>query len=244
MFYKKVDLHSNRAMFDFLTGHFTYDTMNSWNGLRSIAHNVKLYNLPGIDYAEASQALEEDQYETINQTIRDWEDEHEGYEVGFNGRSGGYLVLYSKNHHDHVFNSDSYSPCGYINSKNGYEDWKEDVRRDWGSLKAYQPSLIKQVQLVQEFDKLCDDLIEVLKELIKDMKDRHNRTHEFEATLRFQRYYYPTLKDMQYHMLQMKQRGYSVYECDKNDLWAEYEMNEAIHSQVTVEEEGDEEFVC
>ena len=28
--------------------------------------------------------------------IEDWEAEHEGYEVSFNGRSGGYLVLYSK----------------------------------------------------------------------------------------------------------------------------------------------------
>ena len=213
--------------------------MNSWNGLRSIANNVKIYNLPGINYEDAMKALEEDEYIIINRTIEDWEDDHPGYKVCFNGRSGGYLVLYNNHNNCHAFDPDHNSPCEYDN----YEYWKEDVREDWGSLKAYHPQLVQQVKIVQEFDKLCDDLVEVLKDLIKDMHDREARTHKYTATLRFQRYHYDTIKDMQYHMLDMKRRGYSVWECDKDDLWAEYEMNEGIESEITLEEEGEEEFI-
>ena len=46
MFYQKgVDISNTKSMFNFLNNHFTYDTMNSWNGLKSIANNVKVYNL-------------------------------------------------------------------------------------------------------------------------------------------------------------------------------------------------------
>ncbi len=237
MFYKKVDLKSNKACFDFLTQHYHYDTLNSWNGLRSIANNVKLYNLP-VDTSKALEALEEDDYLSINQTIRDWEEEHPGYKVGFNGRSGGYLVLYNDHNNCHCFNDDNCSPCLYDN----YEYWKEDVQENWGSLKAYHPSLVKQVQIVQEFDKLCDDLIEVLKELIADLDKRKSLTKHYGATLRFQRYYYDTLEDLKLHMLDMKRQGWRVWEWSDEDLFVEYEMNEAIHSEIVLEE-GDEDFI-
>ena len=115
MFYKKVDYTSNRAMFDFLVNHFEYDTMNSWNGLRSIANNVKVYNIPEIENdSEALKALEEDDYFSINQEIRDWEANHPGYSIGFNGRSGGYLVLYSQhNNHHALIDKDHDSPCNF-----------------------------------------------------------------------------------------------------------------------------------
>ena len=46
MFYKTgVDITKEKSMWHFLKNHFTYSTMNSWNGMKSIAHNVKLYNL-------------------------------------------------------------------------------------------------------------------------------------------------------------------------------------------------------
>ena len=240
MYYKKVNYNSNKECYEFLTNHFTYDTMNSWNGLRSIANNVKVYKLP-VNYEDAMQALEEDEYFSINETIRDWEEDHPGYQVAFNGRSGGYLVLYSKSHNGHVLtHNDPDSPCNY----DYYEYWKQDVREDWGSLKAYHESLVYQVKLVQEFDKLCDDLIEVLKGLIDDLHERRRLTRHYEATLRFQRYYYETLEDLKLHMLDMKRRGYSVWEYSEEELYAEYEMNEGIESEIILDEEGDEDFVC
>ena len=46
MFYKTgVDITNDKQMFNFLKNHFEYYTCNSWNGLRSVANNVKLYNL-------------------------------------------------------------------------------------------------------------------------------------------------------------------------------------------------------
>lgn len=239
MYYKEVNLKSNKECFDFLRNHFTYDTMNSWNKLRSIANNVKLYNLP-VDYCEAAEALEYDDYFAINETIKDWEEDHPGYEVVFNGRSGGYLVLMDKGHNGHVFiERDGDSPCNF----DDYEEWKKCIKYGWGSLKAYHPTLEFQVKLVQEFDKLCDDLVEVLKSLIEDMKKRKSLTRQYSATLRYQRYYYDYPEDLKLHMLDMKRRGYSVWEYDLDDLWAEYEMNESIESEIILDEEGDEEFI-
>lgn len=246
MYYKKVDLTSNKDCFNFLANHFEYDTINSWNGLRSIANNVKVYNIPDIDYGEALKALEDDDYFSINQEIKDWENDHPGYQVGFNGRSGGYLVLYKEGTNRHaLITEDSDSPCNFRPDE--YENWKRDVQNDYGSLKDYHNILVNQVKLVQDFDKLCDDLVEITKWLIKEMKRRKELTKPYHATLRFQRYDYDTVEDMKLHMLDMKRRGYSVWEySDSEDdgIYAEYEMNESIESEITLDEEGDEEFVC
>ena len=243
MYYKKVDYNSNKACFNYLANHFEYDTMNSWNGYRSIANNVKVYNIPEIkDDGEALKALEEDDYLAINQAIKDWEADHPGYEVGFNGRSSGYLVLYKSGTHKHALVAeDSYSPCNY--HPDDYEYWKRDVQEVYDSLKNYQNILISQVKLVQEFDQLCDNLVALTISLVEDMHKREALTKPYSATLRFQRYYYDTLEDLKLHMLDMKRRNYSVYEYSVTDLYAEYEMNELVESTITLDEEGDEDLV-
>lgn len=241
MYYKKIDYNNNKECFNFLTNHFEYDTLNSWNGCRSIANNVKVYNIPEIkDDGEALKALEEDDYFAINQAIKDWEDDHPGYQIGFNGRSGGYLVLYKSGTNKHaLITEDSDSPCNY--RPEDYENWKRDVQQDYGSLKNYQNILINQVKLVQEFDQLCDNLVALTISLVEDMHRREALTRKYSATLRFQRYYYDTVEDLELHMLDMKRRGYSVYECSASDeeaIYAEYEMNESINSEVVLDEEG------
>ena len=237
MYYKKIDYKNRKECFNFLTNHFTYYTLNSWNGLSSIANNVKVYNLP-VDSSDALKALEEDDYFSINQAIKDWEDNHPGYSVRFNGRSGGYLVLYSSDHNGHCFKGEE-SPCFY----DSYEDWKEEVQEHYLTLKNFDSILINEVKVVQEFDQLCDQLVEITKDLIECMHKRESLTQPYNATLRFQRYYYETIEDLKLHMLDMKKRGYSVWEYSDTDLYAEYEMNEAIHSEVVLDEEGDEDFV-
>lgn len=243
MYFKKVNYNSNKDMFNFLINHFSYPTMNSWNGVTSIANNVKVYNIPVLDDAKALEALEEDNYQSINLAIKDWEEDHPGYEVFFNGRSGGYLVLGNKRNNSHVFAEEFYSPCEYINANNPYEAWKEDVREYYGSLKEYQPNLIEQVKLVQDFDKLCDDLVDLTKLLISELEKRKSLTRKYSATLRFQRYHYETLEDLKLHMLDMKRRNYSVWEWDPDELWVEYEMNEGIDSEIVLEKEGEEDFI-
>lgn len=82
----------------FLAGHFRYSTMNSWNGQSSYAANVKLRNLriPKALKDRAYEALEvEETYDGVNQVLREFAEAHDWrYQIGFNGRSGGYLVLY------------------------------------------------------------------------------------------------------------------------------------------------------
>lgn len=160
MFYEKVNKNSNKEMYEFLTGHFTYFTMNSWNREKSIANNVKIYNLQlEGDCWKALEMLEREEYLGINEMINDWENEHPGYKVGFNGKSGGYLVLYNEKDNCNVLDY-------YVADTDNYEDFKE-LLKDYGmTLKDYHDTLVEQVELVQNFDKLCDDLREFCQYLI------------------------------------------------------------------------------
>lgn len=151
MFYKtNIDITNDKQMFNFIVNHFTYYTMNSWNRARSIANNVKLYNL-GLsgDWCTALNLLESDNYFTINSMIGDWEADHPGYKVGFNGRSGGYLVLYNRAGGSVIPDTLDYE---------SYEDYKADMRDYYGSVKANRDELVEFVKLVRDFDKLCDEL--------------------------------------------------------------------------------------
>ena len=158
MFYKKVNKKSDKEMFNFLKEHFQYATLNSWNNLYSIANNVKVYKL-GLDY-KILDLLQVDNYFTINTDIEDWELEHDGYKVGFNGRSGGYLVLYNDNNNKSVLDDE-------IEDNTTYEDFKEGIKFNYDCLKNYHDRLVEQVELVQDFDKLCDDLVEECKYMLE-----------------------------------------------------------------------------
>lgn len=153
MFYKTgVDITNDKQMFNFLRDHFMYYTANSWNGLKSIANNVKVYNLNlSGDWCVALSILEAEDYDTVNMTIMDWEYEHPGYSVGFNGRSGGYLVLTDKGSCRCVLPED-------IIGRVDYEDYKEYCREYYGSVKANRNMLVAYTKLVQDFDRLCDTL--------------------------------------------------------------------------------------
>lgn len=162
MFYiKGIDITNDKQMFNFLKDHFQYYTMNSWNRSKSIAHNVKIYNLHlSGDQWTALTFLQDDDYFVVNMMIEDWEAEHPGYKVGFNGRSGGYLVLYSADNYRCVLPDD-------VDDSETYEDYKSYCREYYGSVKANRWDLVKTVKLVQDFDKLCDDLRDYVDELSK-----------------------------------------------------------------------------
>ena len=160
MFYVKgIDITNDKQMFNFLKDHYQYYTMNSWNGLKSIANNVKVYklNLSGDCY-NALTFLQDDDYLTINCMIDEWQYEHPGYVVGFNGRSGGYLVLYNANDNKTVLIDE-------VECNDDYEGYKEMCREYFGSVKAARYKLVEMVKLVQDFDKLCDQLRDYVNEL-------------------------------------------------------------------------------
>ena len=98
-FTEKVDLRSRKAMTDFLSGHYRYDTMSSLNRSTSYANRVKLYKM-GLTREQEDAAYElldvEDGMPFVDTRIREFTRKHNGYyTVSANGRSGGYLVLYN-----------------------------------------------------------------------------------------------------------------------------------------------------
>lgn len=144
MFKKEINLDNRQEMIDFLTNHFRYYTMSSWNRRTSYANNVKIYNLdlPQEIKDKAWSFLEaecKDFWFNIHDLIADFETET-GYTAGFNGRSGGYIVLY-----DTVI-TDNGCRSTAMHDIDQYEDFDE-----WGT-----GDLINRVRLVQTFDELCD----------------------------------------------------------------------------------------
>jgi hypothetical protein len=162
MFYQKgIDITNDKQMFNFLKNHFEYWTMNSWNRLGSIANNVKLYNLDlSGDWGVAYDLLAGGEYETINDLVQIWTEQHNGFEVTFNGRSGGYLVLCNNDNNGHVL-PDEITEC------EDYGEYKRYCKEFYGSVKANRSDLVFYTKLVQDFDKLCDELRDFCNELSK-----------------------------------------------------------------------------
>ena len=150
MFYKTgIDITNDKQMFNFLKEHFEYPILltSSWTRAYSIANNVKVYNLKlSGDCWTALSLLESDNFDTIRWMLADWEREHPGYEVFFNGRSNGYLVLKEQHLNEHVL------PYEIVNFDT-YEDYKEFCREEYGSVKATRDDLRFYTQLVRDFDK-------------------------------------------------------------------------------------------
>lgn len=160
MFYKTgVDIASTKSMWNFLKDHFQYSTLNSWNGLASIAHNVKLYNLKlDGDWGQVLDYLYDEAdcgalQVLIQDELQDFIFKHPGYAVGFNGRSGGYLVLYNAHDYQSVLPS-----C--VEQYETYEDFKSDIKNNYYGERVcdYLSVLRQAVELVRDFDRLCDSL--------------------------------------------------------------------------------------
>lgn len=150
VFVKDVDRNDIEAMRRFLDEHFRYWTMSSWNRLESYAHNVKLHRL-GLTSEQLDRAfelLDEDIdtsafWDGVHELINDFYEET-GYLAGFNGRSGGYLVLYDTVRRDDTVSALSAGIDMYA------DFWDED---EWDA-----DDLRTRVDLVCRFDRLCEDI--------------------------------------------------------------------------------------
>lgn len=171
-FYKTgVKISSAKSMFNFINNHFTYWTMNSRNRLKSIANNVKLYNLDlDGDWIKVADYLNDEYDDSGLQTdIRDmidnWEYEHIGYCLGFNGRSGGYLVIYNKQRNN-IVNFRNILP-EHLTDFNSYDEWKEYIKENCSTVKDVMYELREYTKLIRDFDRLCDDLRDLVNEYSK-----------------------------------------------------------------------------
>lgn len=151
-FFKKVDKRSKQGMIDFLKEHLTYNTMNSWNRSTSYANNVKIYNL------DLDEDIEEKLYKYVYEEVeiyeldyilremkesfaREW-----GYYPGFNGRSGGYIVLYNT--------------CLVDGKRETYPGRPFQTVLDDDYEDIILSELREEVELVQAFDKWVDELLQ------------------------------------------------------------------------------------
>ncbi|MGI8495418.1 MAG: hypothetical protein ACR2L1_08925 [Pyrinomonadaceae bacterium] len=110
---------TKKEMIEYLSNHFRYHTLRSWNPMTSYAHNVKIYNLPwkskdvetkAHDLASTAQAARTAQKHLDEFNRRtDYR-----YSIIVNGRSGGYLVLVESERNNSGYKSEC-PECGQLN---------------------------------------------------------------------------------------------------------------------------------
>lgn len=161
-FFKKVDKRNKQEMIDFLKEHLTYNTMNPWNRSTSYANNVKIYNL------DLNKDIEDKLYKYVYGEVEiyelnglisemkesfasDWD-----YYPDFNGRSGGYIVLYNTCLVDGKRETYPGRPFPTV-----LDDDYEDI---------ILSELREEVELVQAFDKWVDELLEQIVNLLSDIE--------------------------------------------------------------------------
>ncbi len=116
---------SRKEMISFLANHQRYNTMSSWNRGTSFSRNIKLNRIHFPDSETRDRAWDlldaEEAYDEFNDVIREFNLRHDySYQIGTNGRSGGYLVLYNGGRKDTGYKS--YCPaCGQRNFKTAVE---------------------------------------------------------------------------------------------------------------------------
>lgn len=146
-FETQVNRQSPTEMIAFLSGHFRYDTMNSWNKSTSYAHCVKLHHdlgLPSdIDDAKYNMAFNDEWCAHMNDLIDQFDKAHnQKWQVRTNGRSDGYLVLYRGD----IKNGKTVCyPCRSMDQDENFHDWDIDQLRS-------------RVDLVCDFDILATDI--------------------------------------------------------------------------------------
>jgi hypothetical protein len=189
MYYKEVDKRYKESMIKYLRKHFRYSTMNSWNKSTSYANNIKLYNIDKPKDIEDDTWWEllsiTEWQEKLSDLLEDFGRRHDWFwQAGINGRSGGYAVLYRGG----IKPSGYKSYCTHCGQKN-YQEVPEGQTGTCGRCEAKARVNFRQthmqvftfpgkdvdmhenfedmtlsdirdrVELVQDFDRLCDDIV-------------------------------------------------------------------------------------
>ena len=186
-FYTPVDFRSRNDMVSFLKNHFRYYTMNSWNRSESYACNLKITHL-GLSSEIVDKLFEmmdtQEFFSAQSELMTAFNEAHQyRWQVGMNGRNGGYLVLYqgqikSSGHKSYC------TSCGQMNFKSVAESGnicgkcRKPTRIDYKTppmvISTFpgrgtddgedfenwsMDDLRSRVRLVQELDQLADDMV-------------------------------------------------------------------------------------
>lgn len=168
---------TRQEMIAFLRNHFRYYTANSWNRSMSYARNVKIYNLDltpeqeskAFEFIETLSALEE-----ISLIMRDFDEKHDHeWQAGFNGRSGGYIVLYRG---FKELDTHTKTVCNHCGIRTGYaEEMRCKVSGCSGTLKKISRPVYrigvypgKGVDMNEDFKEWSDDVLKARYDLVKE----------------------------------------------------------------------------
>lgn len=186
-FWTAVDRRSRRAMTEFLSEHYRYNAGHSWNRATSYACNLKVCGL-GLDSETVDRLLDLIQvpefYVPLDRLADLFNAAHEfRWQAAWNGRSGGYLVLYqgeqkSSGHRSYCTrcgqpNYTSVAQTGNICGRSGasarvdydippmqtftYPYRGTDDGADFEDWSLAE--LRDRTELVQDFDRLADDIV-------------------------------------------------------------------------------------
>lgn len=189
MFNKEVDKRYREAMKAFLQKHFRYHTMNSWNRSTSYANCIKLHQFDKPDDIDGDTWQEmlwiTEWQEKLSDLLEDFSRKYNWqWQAGINGRSGGYVVLYRGG----IKPSGHRSYCTHCGQKNyqavpegkvgicGRCEAKARVNFEQTHMQVFTwpgkdvdmyedfedwtlSELRERVELVQDFDKLCNDIV-------------------------------------------------------------------------------------
>jgi len=190
MFYKAIHIRKHSEMIAFLKNHARYPTLHAWNHSTSYANCIKLHKLVKPDDVAEDIWWElftlPQWHEVLQNLLEAFGKKHRWqWQAGINGRSGGYLVLYQggiqpsgyqsyctrcgqKNYR--AMPSGQKGICGRCQAKSRVNFTEMDMQiftwpgraidmdedfQDWSG-----SQLQERVELVQDFDRLCDTIVE------------------------------------------------------------------------------------
>jgi len=173
---------SKKKMIEYLANHFMYNTMNSWNNCESYARNVKVHSIDTTSEVRDKlyELLDtEGAYNDINDILRDFDERHEhAYQMGFNGRSGGYIVLYGGG----IKESEHKSYCTECGQRNFTTI--EDTGNECGKCGEKARVNHKFVETYTKPGQGMSNDIEELKELEDfELQDLYELVEDFDATV-------------------------------------------------------------
>ena len=174
-FFNKTNKNmSLRQKFGYIHNHFYYYTMNSWNETKSLANNVKIYNLPLTKEQKdkffelyCDENLIDEMYFHINTILEDFALENE-FEIAFNGRSDGYLVAYNKNNNSNVIDEDLIDFESYDEVIKYYKEYYSWSFRDCQA--ELKSKIERNFEICVLFDDCCDDVLNELKYLLDNAR--------------------------------------------------------------------------
>lgn len=189
MYYKEVDKRYRETTVKFLKNHFRYNTMNSWNRSTSYANNIKLHNIDKPDDIDSDIWWEmlsiTEWHIKLSDLLENFGRNHEWqWQAGINGRSGGYVVLYRggvkpsgyKSYCTHCSQMnyqavpegevgicgkcDARARVNFKQTHTQFFTWPgKDIDMDEDFEDWTLSQLRERVELVQDFDKLCDEIM-------------------------------------------------------------------------------------